>query len=215
MAAPTPTSSVMAYSGSSYATILSDPVEDPGAVLLGDADEFGDGLERQFDGDLGDEADAVVGAFGGGGPRLLGDRAGAGARGGLQAADGARGEAALDDLADPGVLGRVHVEHDQLLDVDLLASDALVEADDRGVLLGGEQLGVRGDVLDVGVAGDGPAPLVVEAGGAARLGTPPDRGGAPQLRELGERDAAAQQVGVGGVEAFGEVGAGRHRQHAP
>jgi len=41
--------------------------------------------------------------------RALDDRAGAGAQGVLQGADGPRGEAPLHDLADPGVLRRVHV----------------------------------------------------------------------------------------------------------
>ena len=62
MADSAPTSSVMAYSGSSYAIILLDQSKILDAVLLRDADELGDGLEGQFAGDLGDEVEGAVGS---------------------------------------------------------------------------------------------------------------------------------------------------------
>ena len=79
IAASAPTSSVIAYSGSSYADHLVGPVEDLGAVLLRYADELGDGLEREFAGDLGDEVEAAVVRRAG--QRGLDDRAGAVAQG--------------------------------------------------------------------------------------------------------------------------------------
>lgn len=183
------------------------PVEDPRPVLLRYADQLGDGLEREFAGHLGDEVEAAVGR---GRHGLLDDLQGAFPQGLFQPADGPRGEAALHDLADAGVFRRIHVQHDQTLGIYLFALDVLVEADDRGVGGGGEQFRVRGDVFDVRVPGHDPVALVVEAGDAPPLRAPPHRCRLPQLSELRERDAALEQVGVGGVEAVGQRGTG-HR----
>jgi hypothetical protein len=48
----------------------------------------------------------------------------------------------------------------------------------------GVDVGRLGHGEDVGVPGDRPVPLVVEAGRTAALGHPPDRGGAAQLGQL-------------------------------
>jgi hypothetical protein len=158
---------------------LVGPLEDLDAVVLRDADEFGDGLEGQFAGDLGDEVEgAGVGAGG------LDDRVGAVAQAFLQGADRPWGEASLDDLADAGVLGRVHVEQDQPLDVDRLARHVLAEADDRRVEGRGEDLRVRGDVPDVGVPGHGPVALVLEPRDVEGLRYPAHRLGRAQFGEL-------------------------------
>jgi hypothetical protein len=124
--------------------------------------------------------------------------------------DGAGGEAALDDLPQPGVLGRIHVEHDQPLAVDAGAVHVGVEADDRGVACGREGLRVDGDLLDVGVPGHRPVAAVVETGRPRLLGYPAHRLGPAQQCELGKRDPGLVDVRVGEVEAFWQRGAG-HR----
>src|SRR5690242_1502528 len=132
----------------------------------------------------------------------------------LQGADGPGREDPLDDPADPGVLRRVHVQQDQALGVDRVPLDVLVEADDRRVEVRREDLGVGGDVLDVRVPGDRPVPPVLEAGDVARLGDPAHRFGPAQFGELRQRYTALQQVGVGEVEPVGKRWT-LHRQLTP
>ena len=50
------------------------------------------------------------------------------------------------------------------------------------------------------VAADHPEAAVGEAAGARFLGVPPDRRGAAQLGELGQRQAALHHVGIDEVE---------------
>lgn len=158
---------------------LVGPVEDLGAVVLGYADQLGDGLQGQLRGDGRDEVEgAVLGAG------ALDDRRGPVAQPLLQRPDGPGREPALHDLPYAGVLGRIHVQQDEPLSVDRIPFDVLVEPDDRGVEVGGEDLGVGGHVLHIRVAGHRPVPLVLEAGDIARLRDPADRFGTAQLGEL-------------------------------
>jgi hypothetical protein len=124
-----------------------------------------------------------------------------------QAADGARGEAARDDAAQLGVLGRVDVEQDVPLQLDGLAGHALGETDQRGILPRRVHVGGLGDGQDVGVPGDGPVPVVVETSRAAALRDPPDRRRAAQLGQLPGRPSRGVEVGVGEVKAGRDVGA--------
>ena len=72
----------------------------------------------------------------------------------LQPTDGARGEAAGDDLAQPGVVRGVHVEHDAALQFDVLARHFLGPGRDRAVLPAGEDVAATRHLLDVGVLGE-------------------------------------------------------------
>ena len=175
------------------------PGEDLAPVLLRDADQVADGLQRQLARHVGDE---VPGA---GVQRGGHDALGAFGQDLAQVADGPGGEAAGDDAAHPGVLRGVHVEQDDPLHLDGLAGDALLEPDQRGVLLRGVHVGGLGHRQDVGVPGDRPVPLVVEAGRAAALGDPPDRGGAAQFGQLLGRHPGGVDLGIGKVEARRDV----------
>jgi hypothetical protein len=108
------------------------------------------------------------------------------------------------------VLGRVEVEQDEPLHVERLLGDGLRMADDRGLFLARVQIAEAGDLEHVRVLGDHPVALVVETGGAARLGVPPDRRRAPQLRQFIRGHPARVQVGIGEVEARGDARLG-HR----
>src|SRR5262249_28806525 len=110
-------------------------------------------------------------------------------------------EAAGDDAAQLGVLRWVNVEHDQPLYPQALFGLQLTEPDDRAVLPASEQIAVPGDLHDVCVPRHDPVTLVVVAAGAARLGVPPDRCRAPQLRELLGWDTIGVEVGIGEVES--------------
>lgn len=175
------------------------------AVPLRHAHQLGDRLERQLGRDLGDEVALAALA-----PRLVDDPRGPLLERAAQAVDHARGEAAGDDLAQPGVLRRVHVqEQARALEVELLGAEGLVEPDDRAVGVGGEQLVVARDLLDVRVPADHPEAVVVEPGAPARLRVPPGPPGAAERGELGERDPLGQQVGAGEVEVGGDGGSVR------
>ncbi len=82
------------------------PVEDLVPVIAGHTDQLGDHLERQ----LGGHVDHEVGVALGDG--LVEDVAGQLADVRLEHADHAGSEAAVDELAVPGVLGRVHHQHE-------------------------------------------------------------------------------------------------------
>ena len=69
----------------------------------------------------------------------------------------------------------------------------------------GVQLAAPGDLEDVGVPGDRPVAVVIEARGAAALGVPPDRGRPAQLGELLGWNPAGVEVGVGEVETLRDV----------
>ena len=98
------------------------PGEDLAPVLLRDAEQFADRLQRQLGRDVRDE---VAGA---GFQRRRHDALGALGEGLAQVADGPGREAAGDDAAQLGVLGRVDVEQDEPLHLDRLAGHALGES---------------------------------------------------------------------------------------
>ena len=154
------------------------PAEQLVAVVLRHAEQAGDGLQRQLARHLFDE---VAGALRG---RGLGDVLGALGKFVLQPPDGARGEAAGDDLAQPGVVRRVHVEHHAALQLDLLARHLLRPGRDSAVRPAGEDIAALRHLFDVGVLGDQPIALVPEAAGAAGYVDPVDGLGLAQLGEL-------------------------------
>ena len=169
------------------------PVEQLLAVLLRHADQVRDGLQRQLGGQLLDEvARAPRG-------RLLDDPVGPLGHDVLERADRPGREAAGDDVAGAGVLGRVLVEQDHPLQLDVLALDLAAVADDRAVLGRRPVLAVLGDRRDVRVLGHRPvagAGLRGDAG--ARLGRllhPVHRRGLAERGELLVRDASQLRSG--------------------
>ena len=181
---------------------LVGPAEQLVAVVLRHTEQTGDGLQRQLARHLLDE---VAGTFGRGGLR---DVLRALVQFVLQAPDRPRGESAGDDLAQPGVVRGVHVEHDVALQVDRLALHVVGKARDRTVLPAGEDVAAPRHLLDVGVLGDHPVAAVVEAALADRLLVPPDRRDLAQLGQLVDRKSLDVDVGIEEVEAGGQVGAG-------
>src|SRR5699024_6035397 len=125
-----------------------------------------------------------------------------------QPGDRPRGEPARDDAAQLGVLGRVLVEQDVALQLDVLARQVVGEPDDRRVLPRRVGRVVTGDLADQVVAGDRPVAVVVEAADAGLLVHPPHRRVLTQLRELGVRDPLDDDVRVGRVEPCGNIGLG-------
>src|SRR5262249_19204694 len=113
-------------------------------------------------------------------------------------------ERTRDDLAQPGVLRRVHVEQDEPAGVEMVARAVLVPRD-RGLLQAGEHVAAQRYVLDVPVPGDDPKAAIVEATRTRRLLTPPDRRGPAQLGQFLDGQALHTQVGIGGVEPGAEV----------
>ena len=183
------------------------PVEQLHAVLLGHAHQAGDGLQRQFAGHLLDE---VAGTLGRGG---LDDAPGTLVEVVAKPLDGSGGEAARDDLAQPGVLRRVHVEQDELARLDLLADRAVFVAGQGGVLQAGEDVAAQRDLLDVLVLGHHPEAAVVEPACADRLFVPPDRRGSAQLGQFLDGQSLGVDVGVGEIESGREVRS-RHQGHS-
>ena len=183
------------------------PVEEFHPVLLGHTQQAGDGLQRQLAGHLLDE---VAGTLGGGGlddaPGTLGEVV-------AQPLDGSGGEAARDDLAQPGVLRRVHVQQDEFAPVDLLADRAVFVAGQRGLLQAGEDVAAQRDLLDVLVLGHHPEPAVVEPAFAERLFVPPDRRGTAQLGQFLDRQSLGVDVRVGEIESGRDVRS-RHQGHS-
>ena len=116
---------------------LVGPAEQLVAVVLRHAEQAGDGLQRQLARHLLDEVAAALGGRG------LGDVLGALRELLLQPSDRARGESAGDDLAQPGVVRRVHVEHDAALQVDRVARHLLRPGRDGAVLPAGEDVAAR------------------------------------------------------------------------
>ena len=182
---------------------LVGPVEELLAVLQRDADQSGDGLQRQFARHLLDE---VARAFGGG---ALGDVLGALVEVVTQPLDGPRREAARDDLAQMRVVRCVHVQQDELAGLDLLSGGAVGIAGQRGLLETGEDVAALGDLLDVLVLGHHPVAAVVEPADAVGLLVPPDRRAAAQLGEFLHRQPLAVEVGIGEIES-GREGGSRH-----
>ena len=151
------------------------PVEDLVPVLDRHTHQLGDDDERELGGAQRDEVafalrqrlpDDVV-------ARLLDAL--------LEPGDHPGSETAVHQLAGSGVVGRVLVEHEQTLVVDLLLR-VLVEH--RRLLVRREQLGVAGHVDHVRVPGEGPVAL-----GELRIVVPEDRLLGPQPLQLGVRDA--------------------------
>ncbi len=179
------------------------PVEQLAAILLRHAEQTGDRLQRQLARHLLDEVPGTCGR------RSLGDLLRTLVEFVVQASDGPRSETAGDDLAQPGVVRRVHVEHDEPLHLDVLARDVVVEPRDHPVFVAGEDVAAPRHLLDVVELGDRPVAAVVES--AARAGSlfvPPDRRGRPQLGKLLDRQPLSVDVGVGEIEPGRKVGAG-------
>ena len=186
------------YSGSSLPIIRLLHSKSLCRSSLRHAEHLGDHLQRELGGDVDDEValaalDHVVEDLGCVSSRMCGS----------SCADLARREAAVDELAVPRVLRRVHREHHQPLLLDLLGR-RLVDRD-AGPLA--RVVGpVRADGPDVGVLGDAPVrreqiPARVEV----------HRGLAPEELELVEGDALDERVEVRQVDV-GErqVGGGGH-----
>ena len=105
-------------------------------------------------------------------------------------------EGAIDDLAQFGVLRRVHVEHHPAQDRHIRW---LRVAQEAGSQPGRELVGVSGDMRDLGMPEH--RPEAGPAGERARLGfvDPDDRRLAPHLREQAVRNAVLEGVGVSEV----------------
>ena len=169
------------------------PPEELVAVLLRDPHQVGDDDERQLCRAQGDEVTLASGEG------FVDDALARLLHCAHEGCCGARGEPAVDEGTQPGVFGRVHVEHHQPLGLQ----HALVGfAEQRQSFTGGEHLGVAGDRDDVGVPGHGP-----EAFGELRVRVAVDGGLAAQPGEGRVGDAVF--VGVGGEDV--EVGERRGR----
>ena len=179
---------------------LVGPAEQLVAVVLRHAQQAGDGLQRQFARHLLDE---VATARGG---RVLGDVLGALCELLLQPTDRAGGESPGDDLAQPGVVRGVHVEHDAALQFDVLARHFLGPGRDGAVLPTGEDVAAARHFLHVGVLGEDPVAVVLEATGAVGHVDPVDRLGLAELGELRHGKSGQVDVGIEEVEAGGNVG---------
>ena len=180
---------------------LVGPAEELVPVLLGYAEQPGDRLQRQLARHLLDE---VAGPLGSGG---LGDLLRAGAELLLEPSDGARGETAGDDLAKPGVLRRVHVQQDGLLQIDRVAGHPLRPRRDRAVRRAAEDVVALGHLFDVGMLGHEPIAFVAEPSGTAGHVDPVDRLGLAELGELLDGQTLEVQGRVEEVEV-GRNGAG-------
>ncbi len=161
------------------------PVDEQPAVLLRDAEDAGEGPHGQVGGELHVVRRALPGDRVDEGARPLLDRA-------LQLTHRARGEGGGDDAAQPDVAGRVLVEHHGL-DEGQVAGGVGV-ADLGGAEVGGVDLRRAQDVLDVGVAEDGPVAGAGGPGADGRLGHPAHGRVVAQPPEEGVRHA----VGIGG-----------------
>ena len=164
------------------------------------AEQAGDGLQRQLARHLFDEVTGAGGRCG------LGDLLGALAQLVLEPSDRPGREAAGDDLAQPGVLRRVHVQQHGLLQVDGVACHPLRPRRDGTVGRAAEDVAALRHLFDVGVLGDKPVALVAEAAGAARYVDPVDRLGLAQLGELLHGQALEVQRRVQEVEVCWNVG---------
>ena len=173
---------------------LVGPAEQLVAVLLRHTQQAGDGLQRKLARHLLDE---VTGARG---RRALGDVLGALGEFLLQPADRARGEAAGDDFAQPGVVRSVHVEHDAALHFDSLARHLLRPCRDGAVLPVGEDVAATRHLLDVGVLAEKPVAVVLEAAAAVGHVDPVDRFGLAELGKLGHGKSDQVDVGIEEVE---------------
>ncbi len=123
------------------------------------------------------------------------------------APDGPRGGEPLgDDPAQPVVVFAVHVEHDDLLQVDVLTRHLVRELRNRGVGRAEEDVVAARDLFDVLVLGDDPVAAVVETALADSLFTPPNRRDLAQLGELLDRQPLDTEVGIQEVEAGRDVG---------
>ena len=163
------------------------PVEDEVTVLLGDAHEIGDDLQRQFGRDLLDE----VGRAGFTHP--VDDGVGRGHHHLLEIPHHAGGEALADQSSVAGVHRRVHVQHHH----PLLGQDLFVEVVEQGCRpIGREVLEVTIDLYRVIEAGDRPEPSPKAVG----IGMPVNRGFPAELSEPFVGYAGDEVVGVAEVD---------------
>ena len=171
-------------------------------VGRGDAHHLADDLQGERDGEQLDEVTAT-------GRRGVGDdTSGPVADLLLELADGLGGEALLDDLAQPGVLGRVETDHrpEEVVHLRGLVTDH--DARDAG-----EQLRLTADHLDVGVPDDRPeARPDRHARGDLELLVERDRRVAAQHGERGVDVGRRQrpEVGVTGLDLVERPGPGAH-----
>ena len=177
------------------------PVEELLAVGFRDADEVGDRQQRQPRGDVVDEVAAILrGGLGHDVVRRHRELL-------LERGHRSRREQPRDDLAQPGVLGRIVIDQQCLRQVQLFTGDAVGQAHHRALAVRRPQVAVAGDGLDVLVTADHPVAAVVED--RLLLLVPPDRRGLAQLGELGDGNAAEQDVGIGEVIPRGQAEAGQ------
>ena len=115
----------------------------------------------------------------------------------LERGDRPRCEQSGHELAQPGVLGRVMVDQQRLGQLELVGCGAVGQPHDHALAIGGPQVAVARDRLDVLVTADHPVAAVVED----RVGllVPPHRRGLAQLGELSDGDALEQDIRVGEV----------------
>ena len=173
---------------------LVGPAEQLVAVVLWNAEQAGDGLQRKLARHLLDEVAAALGGRG------LGDVLGTLGEFLLQPSDGPWRETAGDDLAQPGVVRRVHVEHDAALQLDLLTFHLRRPNRDRTVQPAGEDVVALGHLFDIGVLGDDPVAVVLEATRSVGHVHPVNRLGLTQLGQLLDGQPGKVDVGVEEVE---------------
>ena len=167
------------------------PAVEQVAVIPWDAEDVGQDEQRHLGGDVLQEVDLS----------LLADGIDNGARMRLDGrleltAEHLGREGAIDDLAQLGVLRRVHVEHHPAQDRHIRR---LRVAQEAGSQPRRELVGVSGDMRDLGMPEH--RPEAGPAGERARLGfvDPDDRRLAPHLREQAVRNAVLEGVGVSEV----------------
>jgi hypothetical protein len=106
--------------------------------------------------------------------------------------------------------GGVEVEQDQPVHGQGFFGDRVTVPDERGLLLARVDIAVPRHREHVGVPGDHPVALVVEARRPARLLVPPDRRGPSQLGELLRRDPLKIELRIGEGEACGNARLSHH-----
>jgi hypothetical protein len=111
-----------------------------------------------------------------------------------------------DDLARPGVMRRVYVEHDVALQFDLLELRLLRPDWDGPVLPAGEDVAATRHLLDVRMLGDEPVALIPETARSAGNVDPVDGLGLTKLGELRHGHTREANVRVEEVEVSREIG---------
>ncbi len=178
---------------------LVGPVEQLATVFRRNPEQAGDRLQRQLGGHLKDEvARALLGC-------ALCDLLRTLTKVGPQPLDGARSEAAGDDLAQPAVFGVVHHDHRRPAGFDLALRLIFRVARHDGLLGRREDVGAQRDLADVAVLGHHPVAAVAEPALIGRLLIPPDRRRAAQLGQLLHGQPMGVDLGIGEVETWREV----------